>query len=194
MADALTDLHAEIRAHHGSGCGFEPCETCTQLVPGTGPANAPVVLIGEAPGAKEDQRGEPFIGPSGKLLDRLLGEAGLTREEVFITNVFKARPPGNRDPTAAEVAHHRPWLEAQLAIIEPQVIVPLGRHALRRFVPDAVIGEVHGTVIGLDGRQLMPLYHPAAALHNPNLRETLAEDARALGRALRGRSVSPGSR
>ncbi len=180
----LDALHAEIRAHHGSGCGFEPCETCIQLVPGTGPADAPVVLIGEAPGAKEDQLGQPFIGPSGKLLDRLLIEAGLTRETVFITNVFKARPPGNRDPTAAEVAHHRPWLEAQLEIIQPSVIVPLGRHALKRFLPDAKIGEAHGTVIEHEGRRLMPLYHPAAALHNPNLRETLSQDARALGHAL----------
>lgn len=181
----LDALHAEIRAHRGSGCGFEPCETCIQLVPGTGPPDAPVVLIGEAPGAKEDQLGQPFIGPSGKLLDRLLIEAGLTRETVFITNVFKARPPGNRDPTAAEVAHHRPWLEAQLEIIQPSVIVPLGRHALKRFLPDAKIGEAHGTVIDHEGRRLMPLYHPAAALHNPNLRETLSQDARALGRALR---------
>lgn len=182
--EQLAALHAEIRAHHGSGCGFAPCETCIQLVPGTGPADARVVLIGEAPGAKEDQQGEPFVGPSGKLLDRLLVEAGLTRATVFITNVFKARPPGNRDPTAAEVAHHRPWLEAQLEIIRPAVIVPLGRHALKRFVPDALIGEAHGTVIEQNGRRLMPLYHPAAALHNPKLRETLTADARALGRAL----------
>jgi DNA polymerase len=180
----LEALHAEIVAHKGSGCGFEPCETCTQMVPGSGPADAPVVLIGEAPGAKEDQSGEPFVGPSGRLLDLLLAEAGLARGSVFITNVFKARPPANRDPTAAEVAHHRPWLEQQLQIIRPQVVVPLGRHALKRFRPDATIGDSHGALIEHEGRQMMPLYHPAAALHNPALRETLFADARALGAEL----------
>src|SRR3954451_19717323 len=183
-ADRLEALHAEIRAHHGSGCGFEPCETCTQLVPGEGPAAARVVIVGEAPGAKEDQQGRPFVGNAGRLLDTLLAEAGMARDDVFITNVVKARPPGNRDPKAPEVAHHRPWLDAQLELIAPALIVPLGRHALKRFAPDAKIGEAHGTVVEAGGLRLFPLYHPAAALHNPGLRETLAQDARALGRAL----------
>jgi uracil-DNA glycosylase family 4 len=180
----LAALHAEIRAHHGSGCGFEPCETCTQLVPGEGSARARIVVIGEAPGAREDQQGRPFVGNSGKLLDGLLLEAGRSREEVFITNVVKARPPGNRDPRKPEVVHHWPWLEAQLALIGPVLLVPLGRHALARFAPEARIGEVHGTVLEHGGRRLFPLYHPAAALHNPGLRTTLVDDARALGRAL----------
>jgi DNA polymerase len=182
--ERLDALHAEIRAHKGSGCGFEACETCTQLVPGEGPASASVVIVGEAPGAKEDQQGRPFVGNAGRLLDGLLAEAGMTRDDVYITNVVKARPPKNRDPKAPEVAHHWPWLEAQLRLIKPALLVPLGRHALARFAPDAKIGEVHGTVVEADGRRLFPLYHPAAALHNPKLRETLVADARALGRAL----------
>jgi uracil-DNA glycosylase family 4 len=184
-AARLAALAAEIRAHHGSGCGFEACETCTQLVPGEGPPTARIVVVGEAPGAREDQQGRPFVGPSGRLLDGLLIEAELAREAVFITNVVKARPPGNRDPNAREVAHHWPWLEAQLAVIAPTLLVPLGRHALKRFAPGAKIGEVHGTVLEVGGRRLFPLYHPAAALHNPGLRETLRDDARALGRVLR---------
>jgi uracil-DNA glycosylase family 4 len=188
--ERLDALHAEIRAHHGTGCGFEVCETCTQLVPGEGPAGASVVIVGEAPGAREDEQGRPFVGPAGKLLDGLLAEAGLSRAAVYITNVVKARPPGNRDPKAPEVAHHWPWLEEQLALIRPALLVPLGRHALGRVAPGAKIGEVHGTVLEAEGRRLFPLYHPAAALHNPGLRATLVADARALGRALSPSSSS----
>jgi uracil-DNA glycosylase family 4 len=185
-ATRLEALHAEIRAHHGSGCGFEPCETCTQLVPGEGPAAARVVIVGEAPGAKEDQQGRPFVGNAGRLLDALLAEAGLARDDVYITNVVKARPPGNRDPKRDEVAHHWPWLQEQLTLIEPALVVPLGRHALGRFAPEAKISEVHGAVVDAGGLRLFPLYHPAAALHNPTLRATLTDDAQALGRALAG--------
>jgi uracil-DNA glycosylase len=178
----LDAIAKEIRDH--VPCGFEICEQATNLVPGEGSATAAVVLVGEAPGAKEDESGRPFVGGAGKLLDRLLEEAGLERSDVFITNVVKARPPGNRDPKADEVAHHWPWLDAQLAIIAPQLLVPLGRHALARFAPDAKIAEAHGSVLEHDGRRLFPLYHPAAALYNGGLRATLMDDARALGRAL----------
>lgn len=181
----LDELAEEIRAHKGAGCGFEVCETCTQLVPGTGPASAEIVIVGEAPGAKEDAAGVPFVGAAGKLLDTLLAEAQIPREAVFITNVVKARPPKNRDPKKDEVAHHWPWLERQLEIIQPQLLVPLGRHALARFAPDAKIAEVHGTAITDDeGRALFPLYHPAAALYNGGLRATLFADAQALRAAL----------
>jgi uracil-DNA glycosylase len=182
----LEALANEIRTHKGAHCGFEVCETCTQLVPGVGPASASIVIVGEAPGAKEDAAGVPFVGAAGKFLDTLLGEAGIARDDVFITNVVKARPPKNRDPKPDEVAHHWPWLEAQLAIIEPQLLVPLGRHALARFAPDAKIAEAHGSVLEHQGRRLFPLYHPAAALYNGGLRATLMDDARALGRALGG--------
>src|SRR6201999_2154896 len=111
-----------------------------------------------------DETGRPFVGAAGKLLDAVLAEAGLARADVFITNVVKARPPGNRDPKADEVAHHLPWLEAQIAAIRPRLLVPLGRHALARFVPDTTITAAHGRVVEHDGRRLFPLYHPAAAL------------------------------
>jgi uracil-DNA glycosylase family 4 len=180
----LEELANEIRAHKGEHCGFEACETCTQLVPGVGPASASIVIVGEAPGAKEDAAGVPFVGAAGRFLDTLLAEAGIARDDVFITNVVKARPPKNRDPKPDEVAHHWPWLERQLEIIAPQLLVPLGRHALARFAPEAKISEAHGTVLEADGRRLFPLYHPAAALYNSGLRATLVEDAQALGRAL----------
>jgi DNA polymerase len=182
--ERLEALAQEIRDHKGEHCSFEVCETCTQLVPGTGPASASIVIVGEAPGAKEDAAGVPFVGAAGKLLDTLLAEAGIARDDVFITNVIKARPPKNRDPKAPEVAHHWPWLEEQLAIIEPALLVPLGRHALARFAPEAKISEAHGTVLEAAGRRLFPLYHPAAALYNGGLRATLVADAQALGRAL----------
>jgi uracil-DNA glycosylase len=180
---ALLDaIAADIRDH--VPCGFEICEQATRLVPGEGDAEARVVLVGEAPGAGEDRSGRPFVGPAGKLLDQLLEAAGLRREDVFITNVVKARPPGNRDPRADEVAHHLPWLEAQLDVVRPRVIVPLGRHALARFAPELKISEAHGRAVEQDGRTLFPMYHPAAALHAQRLRETLFDDARALGEVL----------
>ena len=154
------------------------------MVPGEGDPNADIMIVGEAPGASEDKQGRPFVGRAGKLLDELLAAAGLERADVYITNVVKARPPGNRDPRADEVAHHMPWLEAQLALIKPRLVVPLGRHALAHFTDGAKISEVHGTEITERGRALFPLYHPAAALHNQSLRGTLFEDARALGRAV----------
>jgi DNA polymerase len=154
------------------------------MVPGEGDPNAEIMLVGEAPGANEDREGRPFVGRAGKVLDELLAAAGLEREQVYITNVVKARPPGNRDPRADEVAHNMPWLEAQLALIQPRLVVPLGRHALAHFTDGAKISEVHGTEITERGRTLFPLYHPAAALHNQSLRGTLVEDARALGRAV----------
>jgi uracil-DNA glycosylase len=176
--DALEALHEEIRSHRG--CGFELCEQATQLVPGEGDPAADVMLVGEAPGAAEDKQGRPFVGRAGKLLDELLREAGLERADVFITNVVKARPPGNRDPKAPEVAHHLPWLEQQLALIRPRVVIPLGRHALAHFAPGEKISQVHGELLVAGGRRLVPWLHPAAALHNQGLRATLFEDARAL--------------
>ena len=139
------------------------------------------MLVGEAPGANEDRLGRPFVGAAGRFLDTLLAEAGLRREDVFITNVLKSRPPGNRDPRAHEVAHSWPWLEAQLAVIEPELVVPLGRHALARFDPAAKIADVHGRPHHAGERDLFPLYHPAAALHCGKLRSALLDDARALG-------------
>jgi uracil-DNA glycosylase family 4 len=176
---ALDDLRDEIRNH--AGCGFEPCETATRMVPGEGAADADVMLVGEAPGATEDEQGRPFCGRAGRLLDEVLAEAGLAREAVYITNVVKARPPGNRDPKPSEVAHCMPWLEAELALVQPRIVVPLGRHALAHFSDGTKISQVHGTEIVERGRTLFPLYHPAAALRSTALKQTLLADARALG-------------
>ena len=174
----LADLHERVRTH--GGCGFEICESATNLVPGEGSETADVMIVGEAPGASEDKQGRPFVGRAGKLLDQLLGEAGLVRDDVFITNVVKARPPGNRDPKAGEVAHYLPWLEQQLALIRPSVVIPLGRHALAHFAPGQKITEVHGTLLVARERQLVPWLHPAAGLRGRGLREALFQDARAL--------------
>jgi DNA polymerase len=182
-AARLGAIAADIDAH--LPCDeAEICNEATNLVPGEGNPDADVVFVGEAPGASEDKQGRPFVGNAGRLLDGLLAEAGLEREQVFITNVVKARPPKNRDPKPAEVRHYLPWLIAQLEVIQPRLVVPLGRHPLAHFAPEAKISEVHGTVLETDERRLFPLYHPAAALHNPKLRETLVEDARALREAL----------
>ena len=188
--DALDALHEEIRTH--KGCGFAICEEAGHIVPGEGDHDADVMLVGEAPGASEDKAGRPFVGRAGKFLDTLLEEAGLARDAVF-TNVVKARPPGNRDPKADEVAHYMPWLEQQLALIRPRVVIPLGRHALAHFAPGRKISEVHGELLEAGDRQVVPWLHPAAALHNQSLRETLLQDARALPGVLEAarRSASP---
>ena len=179
---ALEELREEIRTHRG--CGFEPCESATNMVPGEGSPTAEVMLVGEAPGASEDKQGRPFVGRAGKLLEELLSEAGLERSDVYITNVVKARPPGNRDPRAAEVAHCLPWLEAELGLIQPRLVVPLGRHALAHFSDDAKITQSHGHLIYERGRALFPMYHPAAALRGKDVRKLAFEDARTLGDAL----------
>src|SRR3954468_202112 len=166
-ATALKLIADEVETH--VPCGFEPCETCTHFVPGEGSAHARIVIVGEAPGASEDKAGRPFVGRAGKLLDSLLAEAGIARDEVFITNVLKARPPGNRDPRADEVAHHWPWLERQLATLRPRLLVPRGRHARARFAAGAKISQMRGTRVDADPVPLFPLMHPAAALHNPQL-------------------------
>ena len=182
-AARLEAIAADLRGH--VPCGFDICEQATNLVPGAGSPDARVVFVGEAPGASEDKQGVPFVGAAGKLLDTLLPEAGLVRDDVFITNVVKARPPKNRDPRPAEVEHHLPWLVAQLDVIAPEVVVPLGRHATARFVEDVTITNAHGRAFERDGRTIMPWYHPAAAIYNRSLREALVEDARRLGETLR---------
>ena len=179
----LASLRDEILAHRG--CGFEPCETATRMVPGEGNPEADVMFVGEAPGAHEDRLGRPFVGRAGVLLEDVLAAAGLDRDDVWITNVVKARPPGNRDPRAGEVAHCMPWLQAEVALIRPRVIVPLGRHALKHFAPAAKIADAHGTLVEANGRTLFPLYHPAAALRSTALRAVLLTDARRLGAVLR---------
>lgn len=148
------------------------------------------MLVGEAPGRQEDRRGEPFIGQAGRFLDELLALAGLSRGQVYITNVVKSRPfagppPGvNRAPAPQEIAACRHWLDEQLRIIRPQIIVALGRVALESFVPGGKISDVHGKVLRQGSRTIIPLYHPAVALHRPQLIETMKRDVRSVRRAL----------
>ncbi len=152
----------------------------TQLVMGDGNLDADIVFIGEAPGKKEDELGLPFMGASGKFLNEMLVQAGLQRSDVYITNVVKYRPPKNRDPSKAEKQAFLPYLLRQLEIINPKVVITLGRHSMEYFLPGAVIGDIHGQPhdIQIDGVdwKIIPLYHPAAALYNGSLRQTLIDD------------------
>ncbi len=147
-----------------------------QLVAGDGNPDAEIVFIGEAPGKHEDEQGIPFVGASGNFLEQLLGSIGLSRADIFITNIVKYRPPNNRDPLLAEIQASLPYLSAQLQVIEPGLIVTLGRHAMNVFFPKLVIGQVHGQPIHHAGQTFLPLFHPAAALYNGSLRQTLIDD------------------
>ena len=163
----------------------ELADQAKQLVLGEGSTDADIVLIGEAPGKKEDELGRPFVGASGRFLNEMLAAAGWSRDEVYVTNIVKYRPPGNRDPKPAEKQVFWPYLARQLEIIDPKVVVTLGRHSMEFFLPDAKISQFHGQavrrqVVWPDGstRQwlIVPLYHPAAALYNGSMRTTLVED------------------
>ncbi len=153
-------------------------------VPGEGNPLSDVLLVGEGPGAREDATGRPFVGPAGQLLDELLRSIGWAREDVFIANVVKCRPPGNRDPEAEEIAACAAFLDRQETILDPAVIVTLGRFSLQRYLPGARISSIHGRVRRAAGRFIFPMYHPAAALRQNALRETLFGDIRGLPAAL----------
>ena len=158
------------------------CEDCalsegrTNAVPGHGNPEAKIMFIGEGPGYHEDIQGLPFVGPAGQLLDDLLGEIGLNRKDVFITNVVKCRPPQNRDPQPDEIGECSKYLDRQIELIDPDVIVTLGRYSLARYLPGEKISRVHGSARTIDGRTVIAMYHPAAALHQPSLRQTISED------------------
>lgn len=148
----------------------------TNLVMGDGNPNAAIVIIGEAPGRQEDITGLPFMGASGRVLAELLASINMTRHDVYITNIVKYRPPNNRDPKSSEKQAFLPYLERQIAVIAPQLIVTLGRHSMDALLPGMAIGQVHGTVIMLDGRRYLPVYHPAATMYNRQLRQALFDD------------------
>lgn len=170
--DSLSQVAAEVRV-----CPLcELSRSRTNAVPGEGNPEARVMLIGEGPGHHEDQQGKPFVGASGKFLSELLLNAGLSREEVFITNVVKCRPPGNRDPLPDEIAACRPYLRRQVQLIDPDVIVTLGRFSMAHFFPGERISKIHGQPREINGRLYVPMYHPAAALHQGALRATIQED------------------
>jgi len=145
-------------------------------VPGEGPANAEIFFIGEGPGFHENEQGRPFVGAAGQFLEELLASIHLKREQVFITNVVKCRPPGNRDPQTEELAACSDYLERQILAVNPKVIVTLGRYSMARFLPNAKISEIHGQAVRVHGRLIIPMYHPAAALHQPSLRNTVQAD------------------
>lgn len=158
----------------------ELCRSRTHAVPGNGSSSAEVFFIGEAPGMNEDRQGLPFVGNSGKLLDDMLESAGWDRDSVFVTNIVKCRPPGNRDPLADEIAACSEYLDRQLDAIDPLMIVTLGRFSMARWFEKERISRIHGKPKRVGSRIVVPLYHPAAALHQPSLRSVMQEDFRKL--------------
>ncbi len=149
--------------------------TRSRAVPGSGPVSADVFFLGEGPGAREDEQGLPFVGRSGRYLDELLEGIGLDRDRVFITNVLKCRPPGNRDPHVSEVQACSPYLERQLSLVQPRLVVTLGRFAMSHFFSSGRISELHGHPRRVGDTIYLPLYHPAAALYRGSLRPTMEE-------------------
>ena len=168
----LSQLDDEI-----AGCqGCELCRQRRQAVPGEGAENADILFIGEAPGWHEDQQGRPFVGPAGQFLDELLQAIGLKRQDVYIANVIKCRPPANRDPLPSEVKACRKWLDRQIELIKPRMIVTLGRYSLAQFMPGESMTKAHGKAKKKDGVIYFAMYHPAAALHQGSLRKVIMDD------------------
>jgi uracil-DNA glycosylase len=169
---ALTELYKDINV----------CKSCdlhkiaTRSVPGEGPENAEIMFIGEGPGYNEDQQGRPFVGSAGKFLDQLFASIDMKREQVYITNVVKHRPPNNREPLPSEIAACSVWLDRQIEIIHPKMIVTLGRHSMARYFTNKTISKIHGTAETRDGIIYFAMYHPAAALHQQNLRYEIEQD------------------
>jgi DNA polymerase len=175
VSEALLALHQEVRV----------CELCalhrtrTKAVPGDGDPEAKIMIVGEAPGQNEDKQGLPFVGAAGQLLNQLLAGIGIERKDVYITNIIKCRPPGNRDPLPDEVSSCSAYLDRQVQLIRPAVILLLGRHAVQRLLPGSSgISRIHGQLIQRGDRAYVPLYHPAAALYNNFLVDTLNQDFR----------------
>lgn len=165
-------------------------KTCTQVVPGSGSTKAKIMFIGEGPGKKEDELGVPFVGAAGKFLDEMLGVIKLKREDVYIANTVKCRPPENRDPLPKEKEACWPWLIQQIQTIKPKLIVTLGRHSMELFLPDQKISEAHGKAVskkfpGLGEQTLYTLYHPAAALYNGSMRKVLIKDFKKIPKLLK---------
>lgn len=156
----------------------------TQLVFGDGSPDAQIVFVGEAPGKREDEQGLPFVGAAGKFLDEMLAAVGLARQEVYITNIVKYRPPDNRDPLPDEKTAFLPFLRAQLEVIKPKLVATLGRHSMECLLPGLQISKVHGQPKRYQGQVYLPLFHPAAALYNGSLRATLLEDFSRIPRVL----------
>jgi DNA polymerase len=169
---ALTELYAEIA--HCRRCDLY--KTRGNAVPGEGPEDAQIMFIGEAPGFHEDRQGRPFVGAAGKFLEELLASIKLRREDVYICNVIKSRPPENRDPLPNEIEACASFLDRQLQIIKPKVIITLGRFSMAKFFADASISRIHGQPMKRDGITYIPMFHPAAALHQPKYRSMIEQD------------------
>jgi uracil-DNA glycosylase family 4 len=180
IADAVSVCN-KCQLHHSREKG----------VPGEGPLDAEIMFIGEGPGFHENMQGRPFVGAAGDLLVELLAGIGMKREQVFITNVVKCRPPGNRDPHPEELQACAPYLEKQLQIINPKVIVTLGRFSMARFIPNGKISEIHGQAVRVKGMLVVPFFHPAAALHRPSLRATVEEDFAKLPELIKNAQKAP---
>ena len=168
----LAEISREI--HDCNKCGLSYSRKNT--VPGEGPANAEMLFIGEGPGFFENEQGRPFVGQAGKYLEELLHKVGLKREEVFITNVVKCRPPSNRDPQEEELTACRDYLDRQIRAINPRIIITLGRHSMARYFTDAKISIIHGKAVWIKGQMIVAMYHPAAGLHQPNLKPAIEKD------------------
>ena len=164
-------------------------ETRNRAVPGEGPTNAQVLFVGEAPGYNEDMQGKPFVGRAGTFLNELLKSVQLERGEVFITNIVKCRPPNNRDPEPTEIAACKKYLDKQIELLEPKIIVTLGKHSLNKFLPGQKIGLHHGKSQVIDGQIVLPLYHPAAALHNGSLRNVILNDFKEVRKVLNAKRI-----
>jgi len=166
------------------------CQKCplyrvaTRGVPGEGPPNAKILFIGEAPGYYEDQQGRPFVGAAGQLLEEVLGLIGLTRRDVYITNILKHRPPGNRDPERSEIEACGEYLDRQLTLIRPRLICTLGRFSMARFFPPKSMRELHGRSVRYGDATCYALYHPAAALRDPRVKDLFVEDFRRIPEVL----------
>lgn len=168
----LAQLHDQVRS----------CPLCrlsntrTLAVPGEGPEGPQILFVGEAPGYHEDQQGRPFVGAAGQFLESLLGSIDLRRTDVYITNIVKCRPPDNRDPQPDEIAACRPYLDRQIALLEPRLVVTLGRHSMQIAFPGATISRIHGQPKRIGDVVYLPMFHPAAALHQQRYRSLIEED------------------
>ena len=183
----MTNLQRLIeRIRTCTACGL--ATTRTNAVPGEGPNDPQVMLIGEGPGFHEDQQGRPFVGPSGKLLQELLDSINLTRANVYICNIIKCRPPNNRDPSSIEIEACKNHLDEQILLINPQIIVTLGRFSMSYFFPGEIISRIHGIPRDWNKKTVVPMFHPAAALHQNKFRIQLQEDFLKLGNLLSSKS------
>lgn len=177
---ALTELCQQIALCHK--CDIARLRT--KVVPGEGAENAEIMFIGEAPGWHEDQQGRPFVGQAGQYLDQLLASINLKRQQVYIANVIKCRPPENRDPLPTEIQNCAGWLESQISIIKPKMIVTLGRYSMAKYFPGKSISKIHGTAVKRDGVIYFAMYHPAAALHQGSLRQDIEADMQKIPKLL----------